>query len=200
MSDIAVCNSVYPLVDTPVFPQGPLSVTAVLEQAGYQVEFYDYQLEPVDRPGCPDAFYEFLRRARANVIGISTLSSSLPTVLLAVRRLKDEAPHKTVVLGGPAATDTAEAILAHFPVDVSVRGEGEETAVQLMRALERGKGLEEVAGLTFRQDGTVVSTSPRPRIRDLDTLPYPAYHRVDFRRYTSALGIVYARGCPYRFP
>jgi anaerobic magnesium-protoporphyrin IX monomethyl ester cyclase len=196
MADMAVINSTHSS-GAPSLPQGPLMIVSALEAQGYEVEFHDYQTQHRPDQGDPEVFYRFLREAQADIIGISVFSSSLPTALLAVRKLKEECPGKTIVMGGPAATDTPEDILRFFPVDIVVRGEGEVTVVEMMRAIESGADLAEVAGLSFKRNGNIISTPNRPRIADLDSLPYPAYDRVDFRNYGSSLGTVYSRGCPY---
>jgi radical SAM superfamily enzyme YgiQ (UPF0313 family) len=172
-------------------------IVASLEAQGFNVGFIDYQTTEGNRND-PHQFYRFIsERAQSDIIGISVYSSSLPTVLLAVRRLKAEHPERQIILGGPAASDTPGAILQHYPVDIIVQGEGEVTVVELMRALEDRRDLSTVPGLTFRKSGEIISTPPRPRVQDLDSLPYPAYDRVDFRNYSSSLSTVYSRGCPY---
>jgi anaerobic magnesium-protoporphyrin IX monomethyl ester cyclase len=178
-------------------PTGPLMIVAVLEQAGYDVEFLDYQTYSALRKPSVDTFSEFLRTASGSIIGISVLAGNLPTVLGAVQRLKKAQPRKTVILGGPAASDSAQGILEAFPVDIVVRGEGEATVVELVRGLEDGIDLKDVAGITYRDGGDIVSTPNRARIQDLDSLPFPAYHRIDFADYGAGLHLMTSRGCPY---
>jgi radical SAM superfamily enzyme YgiQ (UPF0313 family) len=172
-------------------------IVSVLEKAGYAVEFHDYQTYPARRKPDPATFGEFLAAVESPVIGISTLSGNLPTVLLAVRRLKRDRPEKKIIVGGPAATDSPEGIVENFPVDIVVRGEGEVTVVELARCLEEGSGLEGVRGITYRVDGEIRSTPNRNRIRDLDSLPFPAYHKIDFGDYGSGVHLMTSRGCPY---
>lgn len=196
MSDIAIVNSTFGVVSTGT-PVGPLSLTAALEQAGYSVEFHDYQTNRRLRKPAVKQFLDYLGRADSRVLGISTMCSTLPTVLGAVRELKAVQPDRYVILGGPAATDTPEAILRHFPIDVIVRGEGEESAVELMRALKEGRDLAEVRGISFRQHGRIVHNPARPRITNLDALPFPAYHKINFDDYERTAIVLTSRGCPY---
>ncbi len=114
------------------------------------------------------------------------------------------------VIGGQHFSAVPEESLKEFPeIDYVVRGEGELTLVELLRALEGGKGVTEVAGLSFRNDGGVLHNPPRPLIEDLDSLPYPAYHLVEknVRKYhftmmagkeTSYLILEGSRGCSYK--
>jgi radical SAM superfamily enzyme YgiQ (UPF0313 family) len=90
-----------------------------------------------------------------------------------------------------------------------VRGEGEITLCQALDALtgRREGGLPAVAGLALRRaDGTVLRTPPRPFVKDLDGLPFPAWDLVDWDRYRAvwrprhgyhSVNVATTRGCPY---
>lgn len=195
--DIVLVNS--NAGSTKSMPIGILSLAAVLEAAGWQVECRDYQLLQHERKLDPEVFFRFLP-ASAPVVGISVMCNSLPTVLGAVERLKAARPWQKVILGGPAATDAPDAILRRFPVDVLVRGEGEETLRELMPLLATGAAageLERVQGISFRDGGLVMHTAARPRIEHLDILPTPAYHHVNLQDYDGVVPVVSTRGCPY---
>jgi anaerobic magnesium-protoporphyrin IX monomethyl ester cyclase len=197
MADISLINAnVTPVHQVPL---GPLLITAVLKEAGYGVEFRDYQTFSADHKLSVETFLAFLRQSDSNIIGISVMCNSLPTVLGAVRRLKQDSPDKTIILGGPAATDLPRSIMRHFPVDAIVVGEGELTIVELLRALEFGEDLREVQGICYRRDGAIRMTPRRARIPNLDDLPFPAYEEIDFVDYGPAAGIIItSRGCPFR--
>ncbi len=115
------------------------------------------------------------------------------------------------VVGGSHFTNTVPYYLPGDPhIDVIVRGEGEITFSELVRALDES-GLEavrqsELPGLAFVRDGEVHITPPRPLIEDLDSLPMPAFDLVPMDRYGSArylfspggTTIHHGRGCPGR--
>jgi len=197
MSDIAIVNATI-AGRTNTVPIGPLLIVAVLENEGYEVVFRDYQTAGSrSRMPSPQTFYEFVRELDSPIVGISAMAGNLPTVLGAIRRLKKEEPDRIIVLGGAGATDAPDQILRHFPVDIIVRGEGEETTLELMAALKTGTKLDAVAGISFQQDGQIIHTPNRPRITNLDRLPFPAYHKIDFADYYNGLHVMTSRGCPY---
>lgn len=197
MSDIAIVNATIPAT-TNVVPLGPLQIVSVLERQGYEVDFRDYQTEGRrTRLPSPDTFYEFLCTLDSPILGISVMAGNLPTVLGAVQKLKRMQPERVIVLGGPGATDAPALILRDFPIDMIVRGEGEVTVVELMAALKSHADLATVAGLSFRRDGQIIHTPNRKRITDLDSLPPPAYDRIDFANYHRGLHVMTSRGCPY---
>jgi len=85
-----------------------------------------------------------------------------------------------------------------------VRGEGEETLVELMGMLDENRSLDEVQGISYRKDGIVHHTPDRPLIKDLDEVPFPAYHLLaPIERYQPlnrryVFSIIASRGCPYK--
>lgn len=181
-----------------IMPLGCLYVTASLQRHGFDVEFRDYQFADSDTPQNPDHLARFLDGA-ADVVGVGCLVDFLPTVILALERFKQENPGTTLVLGGPGPSDSPEALLEAFPwIDVVVVGEGEITSVELLERLvgDGGRGLESVAGIVYRDGTRIVTNPPRPRIRDLDSLPFPHPLGVDLSRYTMA-NVMSSRGCPF---
>ncbi|MFA5771637.1 MAG: cobalamin-dependent protein [Thermoplasmata archaeon] len=84
------------------------------------------------------------------------------------------------VVGGQHFSFTAEKSLMDFPeIDYIIRGEGEITLVELIKALRDHKNIGEVSGLSFKHNGKIIHTPSRPLIENLDSLPYPAYHLVE---------------------
>lgn len=196
MSDIQVVNSGFGEY-RPGLPIGPLRIISMLEQYGFSVSFKDYQLHNPEKHPNSEEFYNFLKPLE-DIIGISVICNALPTVLGAVALLKEEHPDKTVILGGPAPTDVGEKILDYFPVDIIVLGEGEKTIVEVMEALQGRKPLDQIKGIVCKANGRTVTTPRRERIKDLDSLPLPAYHHVNYADYRGLACIMTARGCPFK--
>lgn len=132
-------------------------------------------------------------------------------VLDVVRRVKARSPSSLVVLGGPDVpkreADGRRYLADHPDVDVIVRGEGEQTALELLDALEVGsdgtidaRGLVDVPGLTVRLGSEILRTPDRPRLTDLDVLPSPFLTGL-FDTYREAplpqVILETNRGCPY---
>jgi radical SAM superfamily enzyme YgiQ (UPF0313 family) len=178
-------------------PLGCLYLARALEDAGLEVDFRDYQAAPYDDPFDLANFLEFVKDP-APVLGLSCMANLLPFTLHAMRALKERYPDRALVLGGVGSKAVEEKILARFPwVDVIARGEGELTGPELVRALRAGGDLAGVAGVSYRAaDGSIRHNPDRPRIRLLDTIPLPAFHKVDLKRY-AGYGMMTSRGCPY---
>lgn len=143
---------------------------------------------------------DVLREFQPDLVGITVRSAKLPSALRIARIVKSVAPQCRVVVGGPHPTVAPEECAAQADVDFVIRGEGEQTIAELCDALENGGELEAVAGLTFRREGQVIETPPRPLIQDLDALPFPARSAVSRPgRYDARMmgDVVTGRGCPF---
>ena len=177
-------------------PLGPLYLTRALEDAGFGVDFRDYQCVASNEPFDLNVFLEFLRDP-APVIGLSCMANLLPFTVLAVRAFREAFPDRTVVLGGVGSKSVEEKLLTRFPwMNVICRGEAERTGPELLAALRGGGDLSRVAGLSYRANGTVHHTPDRPRITQLDAIPLPAFEKIDLGRY-AGYGMMTSRGCPY---
>jgi len=180
---------------------GLATIAAVLERQGYKVAVVDanaLKLTPEDiAPYVTDA----------DVVGLTAMTPTINTAITIARHLKKATPDLTVILGGAHATLLPEETLASTPeIDVVVRGEGEQTIVELLQALEYKQPLSKILGISYRKDGEVVSNQQRSTNVNLDSLPFLAYHLLPWRRYEPhpphgrALpfaAIITSRGCPY---
>lgn len=177
-------------------PLGPLYLTRALEDAGFRVDFRDYQTFETDDPFDMDAFLSFLEDP-APIIGLSCMANLLPFSLEAMKALRQRYPDRRLVLGGVGSKSVEDKILKRFPwVDVIARGESELTGPELLGALRNAKDLSNIRGVSYRENGSIRHNPDRPRIRDVDGIPFPAFEKVDLKAY-AGYGMMTSRGCPY---
>jgi radical SAM superfamily enzyme YgiQ (UPF0313 family) len=176
-------------------------IASVLEKEGIRVKIVDTQAEGI-------SLEEFPKRLRNDnnpyeFIGITAVSSTLNTALEMARICKQVFTKSKIVLGGVHPTVLPEEVLASEFVDYVIRGEGEYTFLQLAH----GKKVNEILGLSYKMNGNIIHTPPRPPIEDLNTLPFPAYHLMPINRYhptpglykrLPGIGIIGSRGCPFK--
>ncbi len=153
-----------------------------------------------------------LRRRGPAVLLFSNYVWSIEANLEKARRLKEVSPDSIMIHGGPSTPKyehDAEAFFAAHPgVDIAVRGEGEQTLVEILDALGgrlAGRGgdlsaLAAVPGLTYRTPDGVVRTADRERMAELDQVPSP-YRAGLFDGLpvhdAAFLTVETNRGCPY---
>lgn len=178
-------------------PLGCLYLTRALEDAGFDVDFRDYQCCPSDDPFDMAAFLDFVKDP-APVIGLSCMANLLPFTILALKALHERYPDRRLILGGVGAKAVEEKILRRFPwVEIVSSGEAEVSGPQLLRALRNGGELDQVPSISWRApDGSIRHNPDAPRIAELDSIPFPAFHKVDLKRY-AGYGMMTSRGCPY---
>jgi radical SAM superfamily enzyme YgiQ (UPF0313 family) len=177
-------------------PLGPLYIASALEELGINVDFRDLQLDETAHGFSAEPLVRCLGD-HADIVAISCFVDMLPVVVEATRELHAARPDTLFLLGGPGPTACARRILEQYPwVSAVAQGEGEETVhdwIQLLRGQHHGP----IAGMVYRDLHGLVEGPARPRIRALDDLPPPAYHLLDWQRYTHAR-IITTRGCSYR--
>jgi len=110
------------------------------------------------------------------------------------------------VLGGPHPTVLPLGVINYSFIDIIVVGEGEYAMREIALAKqERMKSFKHILGIVYKEDGEIITTSPRSPIINLDQLPFPARHLfpplkyyipVTYRKLPAA-GIFTSRGCPY---
>ncbi len=142
-----------------------------------------------------------------DLVGISCNFSVMVGSMNAVAALvKELLPKVVVVAGGNHPTSMAEEVMENSAIDFVLKGEAEESFPALLKAIgdeckgcgdcDCGKGdkegsdgatttFESVPGLVWRSEAAVVSNAQGPFIKDLDALPYPAWHLFPYEKYSS---------------
>jgi anaerobic magnesium-protoporphyrin IX monomethyl ester cyclase len=196
---VLLINPPYPVCESLTMPLGLLYLGARLEEAENQVFLEDIQLcrSPMSR------VKQTLRTIRPQVVGITSFSINLPIASKILQTVKRLNPDAVTVWGGPHVSFDDQDILHNYPwVDVVVRGEGEETLVEIVDRLKQGKGFGAVPGMTWRgADGNLHRNPPRPFRADLDQLPRPAWHLLkisQYRAFGDGASVLTSRGCPHR--
>ena len=150
--------------------------------------------------------------ARADVVGISCMATMEEDARWFAEHLRGHC--SLLVAGGPLPTCDPDAFLEHF--DVVVRGEGEQTMLELVEAHEAGADLGAVPGVVCRRaagtrahgaaEGAASAAPPRPFSGDLDALAFPARDLLPNTRYIafgqksygySITTVMSTRGCPF---
>ena len=195
---VLLINPYYPISETPSPPLGLAYLGAALEQAGTQVKILDYVVYPYRR----DALESVLKEFKPHVAGATAVSMTFDHAEQILKDVKTSDPQVLTVMGGPHVTFYAQETLETFAeLDVVVIGEGEETLVELLRAVKCARDFDTVSGIAYRVGSKIKSTAKRERIKNLDTLPLPARHLLPLGRYRALglpMSITTSRGCPYQ--
>jgi hypothetical protein len=99
------------------------------------------------------------------------------------RALKARHPELQIVWGGNFPSLYPAPVLAAPYVDWVVRGQGEQTFLELLDVLDGTRDPHDVAGLCFRERDGSHHIGPERRWVGPDELPAPAYHKIDVGDY-----------------
>ena len=203
----------------PSMPLGLAYIAAALRRDGHRISVVDAVAAAPDRVTQDGPVYrlglspeEIVARldGSADCFAITNMwSFSWPLVRAIIQQVKARYPRIPIVAGGEHFTGLPEHSLRQAPIDCIVLGEGEETAVEVFRAVAAGAPLADIRGVAFLRDGQFVRTPNRDRTRAVDDLPWPAWDLFDLEVYNQhdlvtglhagmTVPILATRGCPYQ--
>lgn len=184
------------------FPLAPLSLAAVLEG---KEEYYI-----VDGNADPQPAATLDRLVRENSVSLLAVSvmpgPQMRAAIALCRRFRISHPEIPIVWGGYFASLYTDACLNAPYVDFAIRGQGEETLLELVDALRGAKKYNGIRGLSYKDDfGLHVHNAERPlrSPNDFPLLPYDRLPHADDYILPTFLGRRTAVhqasiGCPFR--
>lgn len=182
-------------------PLGLASIGGPLKAAGVDVRFLD-----ADARGMSDhQIIDDMKSDKRNIlmIGHNGSTGAYPAVIETCRAIKREAPNMLIIYGGVFPTFAYHRIMEQVSeIDIIVRGEGEETTLELAKALRDNRDISGLAGLVLRDGDNIIVNKQREPIADLD-IYNPGWELVDWSLYDlfgsrPAGQIQFGRGCIYK--
>ena len=213
------------------FPLGLAYLAAVLRENWHEVLIYDADCNvnpsKMDFTRLEDSYPFYLKSLKDNndpiwqemkktihnfkpdIIGISVWTTFAASAFKIASICKEYDRNIPVVMGGPHITIKYDEVAKICPdVDFLIRGEGEKTFVELVKALKaKATGLSAIShelsaikGISYRWNGKIVHNPTREFIQDLDSIPFPSRDLlINKKSYNSEdMGLLMtSRGCPY---
>lgn len=197
-------------------PLGTLYAASYMRERGYDVALFDAMLAESTQAWAEALAQHQPRYAVIFEDNFNYLSKmSLLRMREAAFEMIDYAKRHecTIIVAGADMTDHAEKYLARG-ADYVLLGEGEITLGELIEKLDtpkspprqQGGDLYEIQSLAYFENDKVIKTPPRPVMRDLDAMPFPAWDLVDIEQYRTiwyehhgyfSMNMVTTRGCPF---
>ncbi len=192
----------------PYPPLGTIYAAAHLRENGYDVSLFDVCLKDG-----PDEIEKIIAAQKPEYLvlyddGFNYLTKMCLTTMreaaFAMMKIAKKYGCK-IIVSGSDSTDHFEKYLTHG-ADVILLGEGEVSLLETLNNWISGEALEDVKGLCFKENEKVINTGKRTVIKDLDSLPQPAWDLIDIESYREvwenkghkfALNIATTRGCPF---
>ncbi len=189
------------------FPTGSAYIASSLRKAGHNVTIYNQ-----DQFHYPEShLVDYLTRNHFDAVGLGVIGGYYQyRKLLKISEALNRVPHRPrYILGGHGPAPEPEYFLKISNADAVIIGEGDITAVSLLDALEHKRSLSSVNGIAYLDGGHLVQTKPQELIKDLDSIPHPAWNLFPMDYYSlirlpniknneKAFPVLSGRGCPFR--
>lgn len=178
---------------------GLLYISAFLKQHKKNVTVYDSTFNTREN------WFKEIEKIKPDVIALYANLMTKINIIQLQQEIKKKLPSVKVIAGGPDVTYNIDNYLkAGF--DFGIIGEGEQTALELIEAIEQGSDFNEVDGIAFLKDGVTKINTARTKMRSLEELPLPDREAIPLEKYLTTwekhhgkrtLNISTQRGCPY---
>ena len=175
MAKVLFINPVIRAEDVPRHvPFGIALLAALSIEDGHQVQVYDANAWRLG----DDVLKQVLEADDWDVVATGGISTTYGYVKKTSELAAKHAPNAVTVVGGGLLTSMPSDIVDFIPeIDIGVIGEAFVTFGEILRGIDSGvRQPVEVDGVICRMDGgRLHTTPPRSLLKDLDSLPYPAY-------------------------
>jgi anaerobic magnesium-protoporphyrin IX monomethyl ester cyclase len=189
------------------FPLGLGHIGSILLKHGHDVVIYNQDMHHYPEEHLTD----YLNKNRFDVVGVSIIAGyyqyrKLLKISSAVNKSKNRPIY---IIGGHGPSPEPEYFLKKTLADFAILGEGEVTVIELLEAISGKKSLRGVKGIAYREDENVIINEKRGLIKDIDSIPFPAYKLFPMEYYRLlraphsankdfVIPILSGRGCPFK--
>jgi len=192
---------IWPNFDCPIgLSIGVAYLSGALKQAGHETRIM-HICEWLDYPYDLERIESDVRDYAPDLVAISTGFAHYPEMRETGQRLKEKLG-VPILMGGIHATLKVKTVMQENPwLDFANVGEGDDSIVELVRALESGGDTTAIPNVWARNNGTIIP-NPARRFKDLTTLPWMDIEGWQFEKLTKLrrgwVNVYMNRGCPYR--
>ena len=179
-------------------PLGLMYISASLEKGGYLTEIIDTTIAPISS----QKLVNKIKSEDYLFVGFYADMATKKTVLEYLKLIKSQL-NIPIVMGGPASLSQN----GNFQgiVNIICNGEGDLTVLDIAGCLEGKLEKSEIKGITYSENGDMITNPPRELVSNLDSLPFPARERLPFDKYYDRYiftvkepytTLITSRGCP----
>jgi anaerobic magnesium-protoporphyrin IX monomethyl ester cyclase len=193
---------IWPNFDCPIGKSvGVAYLSGALKRAGHDTRIL-HICEWLDYPFDLDRIESDVRAYEPDLIAFSTGFAHYPEMGQTAARLK-KAVSKPILFGGIHTTLNTMAVMKENPwIDFANVGEGDDSILDLVTALDKGGDTTSILNVWARKDGKIIANASR-RLKDITVMPWmdldgwPQFQKItDNRR--GWVNVYMNRGCPYR--
>jgi anaerobic magnesium-protoporphyrin IX monomethyl ester cyclase len=188
------------------FPLGLSYIASVCRRAGHEVVIYNQDVYHWPEPHLTD----LLNKEQFDAIGIGVIAGyyQYKKLLKLSEAINMSKKRPFYIIGGHGPSPEPEYFLNKTGADAVVIGEGEETILELLEALQGKKDISSVSGAAFMKNGKFIRTPKRKLIQNIDDIPLPAWdmfpidhysllREPNMRRSDRWMAVMSGRGCKF---
>jgi radical SAM superfamily enzyme YgiQ (UPF0313 family) len=186
----------------PIPPLGLCYLAAILRKNNFNVTVVDQYASKLSN----DTLLGMIKESKPDVIGFSCLTPSINNIKSLTQKIRLLNKDIKIILGNLHASIFADELIKKDIADIVVHGEGEYVIAELISNLYHGKGISDIRGISYYDQGRVNHTAEREPLENLDGLELPARELLDLSCYNEApmlgmtgliLPIQSSRGCNF---
>lgn len=179
-----------------------LTVVAVLEERGHHIQYRNFVLENETSKTC----FNFIEQDDSDCYFFWSVNLSIETDIEFQKYIHKCHPNAFCLFLGPGSTFFTSYFLTNEK-SVVVRGEPEETVKELIDRFSVKQDWKDVAGISYYDvlNDKITDNCPRPLIKELDKLPFPAIHFIEDHVFSNPklkvspyMAMVTSRNCPFK--
>jgi len=191
-------------------PIGLGYLASVLEKNNHKVIVIDCWIHKMSH----EDIFAVIKKVKPDIVGLTALTAhyeemrDLCYFLYQKRKESNGVLKFLLIVGGIHVTALPELCLSECNADLAVLGEGECTLLELIESIDNHKDPYLIDGIAFLKNNKLLYNNPRPLIKNLDNLPFPAWHLIPITHYpqdphghaykrTPFAPILTTRGCPF---
>jgi anaerobic magnesium-protoporphyrin IX monomethyl ester cyclase len=175
MAKILFVNPVVREEDEPRHvPYGMALLCSICMERGHLVQVYD---ENAWRKG-PEILSQVFRADDWDVIALGGITTAYSSIKSIVKLAREICPSSSIVLGGGILTSLPREMMTWLPeVDIGVIGEAFQSLPEILEAIDSSqKDWMKIDGIiSYSEKKELVFSKERELLKDLDSLPYPAW-------------------------
>jgi anaerobic magnesium-protoporphyrin IX monomethyl ester cyclase len=159
-------------------PLAILALAAVLE-GREEYEIVDGNLED----NATDTILSLMQNHKVEMLGVTVMPGpQMVAAMESCREIRRQRPEVPIVWGGYFPSLYPEASLNAHYVDYVVRGQGEDTLLELLEAIRGQRSLSSIRGISYVEGGKY-QKNPERVFKGPDAFPWSPFHRLPVERY-----------------
>ncbi|MFA6455132.1 MAG: radical SAM protein [Patescibacteria group bacterium] len=191
--------------ENPLLPLGLAYIAAFLEKNGLAVDVFDADALKMSEEEMEKYFLALPEKP--DIVGITMMTAGFYAGRQTIQVVRKALSGAVIIAGGNHVSALPGETLKEIPeLDFVIKGEGEITMLELVKALENKSDFKSIEGIYYRENNNIISTPPRELMTDLDSLPLPAREKFPLDKYKTHppyglknpyMHMITSRGCPY---